>query len=174
MMRLLRRVFLQNLRLKLIALGISFFLWATYTAEPFAQVGYSIPVAFVNVPDGLAIGGAPPYAVGALSDRRRYPRVQADVMCRPAGNPLFHHKRKSQDISLGGIRVFTDEDFPVGSRLDLDVLIADEPPVRCWATVVWRSELGAGSPARFDVGLMFSDMASSDIQRLAGVLFRAG
>lgn len=62
-MRLLRRVFLQNLRLKLIALGISFFLWATYTAEPFAQVGYSVPVAFVNVPDGLAIGGVPPNAI---------------------------------------------------------------------------------------------------------------
>src|SRR2546427_5806967 len=62
-MRLLRRVFLQNLRLKLIALGISFFLWATYTAEPFAQVGYSVPVAFVNVPDGLAIGGAPPNTI---------------------------------------------------------------------------------------------------------------
>src|SRR5207245_10866012 len=62
-MCLLRRAFLQNLRLKLIVLGISFFLWATYTAEPFAQVGYSVPVAFVNVPDGLAIGGEPPNAI---------------------------------------------------------------------------------------------------------------
>ena len=62
-MRLLRRVFLHNLRLKVIALAISFFLWATYTAEPFAQVGYNVSVAYVNVPDGLAIGGAPPNAV---------------------------------------------------------------------------------------------------------------
>lgn len=62
-MRLLRRVFLHNLRLKIIALGISFFLWATYTAEPFAQVGYNVPVAYVNVPDGLAVGGAPPNVV---------------------------------------------------------------------------------------------------------------
>jgi hypothetical protein len=62
-MRLLRRIFLHNLRLKLIALGISIFLWATYTAEPFAQIGYNVPVAFVNVPDGLAVGGAPPNAV---------------------------------------------------------------------------------------------------------------
>jgi YbbR-like protein len=62
-MRLLRRVFIHNLRLKLIALGISFFLWATYTAEPFAQVGYNVPVAYVNVPDGLAVAGAPPNAV---------------------------------------------------------------------------------------------------------------
>lgn len=63
MMRLLRRVFLHNLRLKVIALGISFFLWATYTAEPFAQVGYNVPVFYVNVPDGLAVAGAPPNVV---------------------------------------------------------------------------------------------------------------
>jgi hypothetical protein len=62
-MRLLRRVFLHNLRLKLIALGISFFLWATYTAEPFAQVGYNVPVFYVNVPEGLAVGGVPPNVV---------------------------------------------------------------------------------------------------------------
>ena len=67
MMRLLRRVFLHNWGLKLIALGISFFLWATYTAEPFAQVGYNVPVAYVNVPDGLAVGGAPPTSFGWCS-----------------------------------------------------------------------------------------------------------
>jgi hypothetical protein len=63
MMRFLRRVFLHDLRLKLIALGISFFLWSTYTAEPFAQVGLNVPVSYVNVPEGLAVGGAPPNAV---------------------------------------------------------------------------------------------------------------
>lgn len=62
-MRLLRRIFLHNLRLKLIALGISFFLWVTYTAEPFAQVAYNVPVAYVNVPDGLAVGGASPNVI---------------------------------------------------------------------------------------------------------------
>jgi hypothetical protein len=62
-MRLFRTIFLQNGRLKIIALGISFFLWATYTAEPFAQVGYNVPIAFLNVPDGLAVGGAPPNVV---------------------------------------------------------------------------------------------------------------
>ena len=62
-MRLLRRIFLQDAPLKLVALGISFFLWATYTAEPFAQVGYNVPVAYVNVPNGLAVGGAPPNVV---------------------------------------------------------------------------------------------------------------
>lgn len=62
-MRLLRRLVLHNLGLKLIALTISFFLWATYTAEPFEQIGYNVPVSYLNVPDGLAVGGSPPNTV---------------------------------------------------------------------------------------------------------------
>ena len=108
-----------------------------------------------------------------MSDRRRYPRVQANIMCRAAGVGLFHHKRNAQDISLGGMRVYSDEDFPVGSRLDLDVLIPGGAPVRCWGVVVWRAELGPSAPAKFDVGLRFTDMAASDIQRLAAVLVPA-
>lgn len=68
------------------------------------------------------------------------------------------------------MRVYTDEDFAIGSRLDLDVLLPDRSSVRCWAVVVWRAELGAGRPARFDVGLRFTDMAPLDVQRLATVL----
>jgi hypothetical protein len=62
-MRLLRRLVLHNLGLKLIALTISFFLWAIYTAEPFEQIGYNVPVAYLNVPEGLAVGGSPPNTV---------------------------------------------------------------------------------------------------------------
>jgi len=62
-MRLLRRIFLHNIGLKLVAVAISFFLWATYTSEPFAQVGYNVPVTYVNVPDGLAVAGSPPNVV---------------------------------------------------------------------------------------------------------------
>ena len=105
-----------------------------------------------------------------MSDRRRYPRVQANVICRPAGSTLFHHRHNTQNISLGGMRVYSDEDFPVGSRLDLDVLMPDKTFVRIWATVVWRTDLGAGGLARYDVGLRFTDLSPADIQRLAAVL----
>lgn len=94
-------------------------------------------------------------------------------MCRPAGAALFHHKRNTQDISLGGMRVFADEDFSVGSRLDLDVYLPDGTSVRCWAQVVWRVDLGAAGPAMFDVGLKFLDLAAPDLQRLATVLVPA-
>ena len=110
----------------------------------------------------------------AVAERRRYPRVQADVVCRPAGIPGMHHKRNTRDISLGGMRVYTDEDFRVGTRLDLDVMLPEGEPVRCWAKVVWRVELDGSAPARYDVGLKFFDMAESDVQRLASVLVPAG
>jgi hypothetical protein len=86
---------------------------------------------------------------------------------------MFHHKRNTRDIGLGGARVFSDETFPVGSRLDLDVLLPDETSVRCWAEVVWLLELDGGAPAKFDVGLKFTDMAPNDVQRLAAVLVPA-
>lgn len=65
-MRLLRQLFLDNIGLKLLALAISFFLWASYTAEPFAQVGYNVPLEFVNVPAGLAISDNIPSAAHVL------------------------------------------------------------------------------------------------------------
>jgi hypothetical protein len=85
---------------------------------------------------------------------------------------MLHHKRNTQDISLGGARVFSDEEFAVGSRLDLDVLLPDESIVRCWAEVVWVVALGPAADAHFDVGLMFTDMAPEDVQRLSSVLAR--
>jgi c-di-GMP-binding flagellar brake protein YcgR len=87
---------------------------------------------------------------------------------------LFHHSRNAQDISLGGMRVFSDENYSVGSRLDLDVLLPEGGTVRCWAEVVWTIELDDASSAKFDLGLKFIDLAPADIQRLAAVLQRPG
>ena len=56
-MRHLRQWLFRDLGLKLLALAISFSLWAVYTAEPFAQVAYNVPLAYVNVPSGLVISG---------------------------------------------------------------------------------------------------------------------
>jgi|SRR5665213_16365 len=62
-MRFLRRIFLHNLGLKVLALAISFSLWVAYTAEPFADVGYNVPLAFVNIPPGLALADDAPLNV---------------------------------------------------------------------------------------------------------------
>jgi len=62
-MRLLKRIFLHNAGLKLLALAVSSSLWVIYTAEPFAEVGYAVPIAFTNVPEGFAVTGDAPNTV---------------------------------------------------------------------------------------------------------------
>jgi len=59
----LRKYILANAPLKLLALAISFLLWATYTAEPFAEVGFQVPLEFTTMPPQLEISGDVPTSV---------------------------------------------------------------------------------------------------------------
>jgi hypothetical protein len=59
----LRKYILPNIGLKLLALAISFLLWATYTAEPYAEVGFLVPLEFTTMPPKLEIDGDVPNAV---------------------------------------------------------------------------------------------------------------
>ncbi len=63
MTRFLREWVLNNWSLKLLALAISFLLWTTYTAEPFSEVGYLVPLEFRKVPPNLEISGDVPTQV---------------------------------------------------------------------------------------------------------------
>lgn len=56
-MSVLRRVLLHNWHMKLLALAISFLLWATYTAEPLSEAGYVVPLVFNNLPAGTDLSG---------------------------------------------------------------------------------------------------------------------
>jgi YbbR-like protein len=62
-MRFLRKYVLANAGLKLMALGLSFLLWATYTSEPFAEVGFQLPLEFTSIPSQLEISGDVPTSV---------------------------------------------------------------------------------------------------------------
>ncbi len=89
-------------------------------------------------------------------DRRQFPRVNAPVFCRPIGRPLF--RRRTADVSLGGMRLFADLYLP------------GEIEITCRVEVVWIEELPEGAPARFDVGVKFVDIGPQDRERLALVL----
>src|ERR1700687_199294 len=59
-MRFLRKYIFANAALKLLALAISFLLWATYTAEPYAEVGFQVPLEFTTMPPQLEMSGDVP------------------------------------------------------------------------------------------------------------------
>lgn len=62
-MHFFRKYILANAGLKLLALAISFTLWATYTSEPFAEVGFQVPLEFTTMPTQLELTGDIPNAV---------------------------------------------------------------------------------------------------------------
>jgi hypothetical protein len=57
---LLRKYIFANAGLKILALAISFLLWATYTAEPYAEVGFQVPLEFTTMPPHLEMSGDVP------------------------------------------------------------------------------------------------------------------
>jgi len=56
----LRKYIFANAGLKLLALVISFLLWATYTAEPYAEAGFQVPLEFTTMPTQLEMSGDVP------------------------------------------------------------------------------------------------------------------
>jgi hypothetical protein len=62
-MRFLRKYIFANAAMKLLALGISFLLWTTYTSEPFAEVGFPVALEFTSMPPQLEISGDVPTSV---------------------------------------------------------------------------------------------------------------
>ena len=62
-MRFLRKYILANAGLKILALAVSVLLWTTYTSEPFAEVGFQVPLEFTSIPSQLEISGDVPTSV---------------------------------------------------------------------------------------------------------------
>ncbi len=103
-------------------------------------------------------------------ERRQFRRIQAAVYCRPAGVGLLERRREAVDISLGGVRVYSDDAYRVGALVKMEFFVEGTPPVTYTAEVVWIEGLPPGEPAKFDVGLKFVNLAPDAIKFLTSVL----
>jgi c-di-GMP-binding flagellar brake protein YcgR len=99
--------------------------------------------------------------------------MAATVYYRPAGPGFLHHRRSSVNVSLGGMRVYSDEKLTVGEALELDLLLDEETTARCWARIAWVEKLAHSRGAAYDIGLEFTDMTDGD-RRLLMAALRAG
>jgi hypothetical protein len=79
-------------------------------------------------------------------------------------------QREPVDISLGGVRIYSDEALRVGELFKLEFFLPDVPPVTYTAEVVWTESLPDGSPARYDVGLKFIQLEPDALRLLLQVL----
>jgi len=106
--------------------------------------------------------------------RRRHRRLRVPVSYSPPryfGPPrILAQKRQISDISLGGVRISSDEPLIEGKGLQLELHLPIKQEVTASARVVWVKELPPGSDARYDVGLEFIHMPASAMDELETIL----
>ncbi|MBK8011821.1 MAG: PilZ domain-containing protein [Deltaproteobacteria bacterium] len=101
-------------------------------------------------------------------NRRHYPRVRAPVFFQSA---RFRSSRVPvTDIGLGGLRVYSDDPFRLGERLDIELFLPDASSLRCLVRVVWIVPLEGGDPANYDVGLQLLTVDGDGLKELARVV----
>ena len=103
-------------------------------------------------------------------DRRKYRRIRAPLYCRPAGMQFLARHHEPIDISLGGVRIYTDEKMRIGELFKMEFFLPEITPVTYTAEVVWIEELPSTAPARFDVGLKFIQLEPEALRLLVSVL----
>lgn len=75
-------------------------------------------------------------------------------------------------MSLGGLRVYSDEAFKKGTRMEIDLF----PPegeggfITCLTEVVWIREIPGGDPATYDIGLQYLDIPAEARALLAKIV----
>jgi hypothetical protein len=104
------------------------------------------------------------------AERRKYRRIRVPLYCRPAGMQFLARMREPVDVSLGGLRIFSDEDRKVGELLKMEFFLPDVAPVTYTAEVVWVEKLEEGAPARLDVGLKFIQLDPDALKLLLQVV----
>jgi c-di-GMP-binding flagellar brake protein YcgR len=104
-------------------------------------------------------------------NRRKYPRFKAPICYRSA--PLFASLRKPLvNISLGGIRIYSDEKIRLGKRLEVELILPDDTILTCMALVIWVNPLPEGSDSKYDVGLQFTAVPEDKLHHLDEILNR--
>ncbi len=79
-------------------------------------------------------------------------------------------QRQPIDLSLGGVRIYSDDRLKIGELLKLEFFLDGATPVTYTAQVVWIEPLAEGAPALFDVGLKFLQLEPDALKMLVGVL----
>jgi hypothetical protein len=105
-----------------------------------------------------------------LDDRRSFCRVEAQVTVRPVSLLAHAVPRRVNDVSLGGLRCFSDDHHRKGERLELELLFPDGRSAVVLAEVVWTDSLPAGAPARFDVGMRYIDCSAESLALIRQVV----
>lgn len=79
-------------------------------------------------------------------------------------------RQRISNISLGGVRIYSDERLEVGQELDLEFFLPDGAAIKAKGRVIWFRELPPGAPGVFDVGLEFLALSKKARKALGSVV----
>jgi hypothetical protein len=74
------------------------------------------------------------------------------------------------NISLGGVRIFSDEYIKVGKRLEIEFFLPNGFSVTALSKVVWIEEQRSDENGLYEVGLEFIEIQPHALQELEKVL----
>jgi len=101
-------------------------------------------------------------------DRRRYQRVLGPVLYRIPDHST--PKRQVINLSVGGVRIYSDEDLDIGQTLELEFFLPNGITIEAVAKVVWIKKKQAGSEGLYDVGMEFTNLSEVAMMELDSVL----
>lgn len=97
-------------------------------------------------------------------ERRVHERYEAPLSYRSARPEVFS---RILDISVGGIRVVTANDWPPGHRTQMALMVPGGAVLNMTGEVVWSRPLDSGD---WEVGMRFVDVNDLDRFRLDSLL----
>ena len=100
-------------------------------------------------------------------ERRRYPRVKVPVLYRLSKEESLYNL--PVNMSLGGIRIFSNVYFKRGRRMEIELLLPGGHSVIAAVRVVWINVFPKDSDANFDVGLEFIQLPLGVFHKLKDV-----
>ena len=83
---------------------------------------------------------------------------------------IISPKRRVSDLSLGGVRIYSDEGLAVGGQLELEFFLPDGTTVEARAKVAWLKEMPEGAEAVYDVGMEFVELSEGAVKKLKTIL----
>jgi c-di-GMP-binding flagellar brake protein YcgR len=101
-------------------------------------------------------------------DRRRFPRLSSRVYYRIGKSQSL--RQRVSNISLGGVRIYSDERLDVDEEIELELHFPDGFSDKGSARVVWIKALPPDSGAAYDVGLEFLDLPEETVDELKKAL----
>ena len=102
------------------------------------------------------------------TERRRYQRVTIPVFYRIPEHSAA--RRQVQNLSLGGVRIYSDEDLDIGQTLELEFFLPNGITIGAAAKVVWIKKQQPGSEWLYDVGMEFIRLSEVALMELDSVL----